>query len=181
MGLFDFLKEKKAGQELKDLVWMNSEAKLKGFLQLQQLHPEALYVAWFEDTQKEYEQISGHQISIKMAHGLLGSMTKDKIVVFLEHYPLRSREEVLVKHWQAKEILVLSSLDEPLFQCFGSSNIVPLLEKLGADTYEMLTHPLIGKSIQNAQGKLDKKMVVESKTNSAEEWFRKNIRDSQLS
>lgn len=180
MGLFDFLKEKKGGQELKDLVWLNNEAKLKGFLQLQQLHPGALYVAWFEDTQKEYEQISGHQISIKMAQGLLASMTKDKIVVFLEHYPLRSKEEMLVKYWNAKEIFVLSALDEPLFQYFGGGNVVQLLKKLGSSDHEMLTHPLIGKSIQNGQRKLDQKMVVESKANSAEEWFRKNIRDTDL-
>jgi preprotein translocase subunit SecA len=59
--------------------------------------------------------------------------------------------------------------------CFGGERTIELMKKLGLQEDEPVGHTMITKSIQNAQSKLEKEVLVEHKTNSAQEWFILNV------
>jgi preprotein translocase subunit SecA len=61
-----------------------------------------------------------------------------------------------------------------LFKQFGGERIQMMMKQLGVEQQEMLEHPMISKSLENAQRKLEKKVGTEHLANSPEEWFRKN-------
>jgi hypothetical protein len=179
MGLFDFLRKKDSGSVGKDLVWMTRSAKLEGCYQLIQRHPDAILIAWFSDTETLFKKFLETKVEkvpeIKLAktHSFLS--VSGKTIIFLEHYPTKSKEESLIKEWKPREMLVLNSLDEPLFEQFGSERIIQLMKAMGMEEYESLEHTMITKSISNAQRKLDKKVPVELSANSSREWFKKNM------
>ncbi|MBK8044067.1 MAG: hypothetical protein IPK21_16270 [Haliscomenobacter sp.] len=85
-----------------------------------------------------------------------------KTVIFLEHYPLLSRETTLTKGWKPAQALFLTALDEPLFSRFGGDRLVNLVQQLGLEETENLEHPMITKSIARAQRKLDEKLKEET-------------------
>jgi hypothetical protein len=178
MSLFNFSKTKDPKPEMHDLVWINQNERLKGSWLLLLQHPGAVLLSWFNQTKEEYEKYfveNGITQEIKIA-GLPGlHLTPEQTVIFLEHYPLRSKEEALIKDWNVKQIIFLNALDEPLFQQFGSERIIQMMKALGIKEGEFLEHSLISKSIENAQHKLEKKITFESHANSAKEWFAKNM------
>jgi hypothetical protein len=116
----------------------------------------------------------GIKPEIKIAKNISHLMTQEKTVIFLEHYPFRSKEENFIADWEAEKIYVLSSLDEPLFEQFGGEKIISLMKQMGLKDDEMIEHSLVSKSIVNAQLKLEKKVGVEITAQSAKEWFKKN-------
>jgi hypothetical protein len=112
---------------------------------------------------------------IKMARQVTANSVFDKTVIFLEHYPFRSKEENLMADWQPKEVFVLNSLDEPLFAMFGGDKITSLMQRMGMKSDEVMENPIIGRSLENAQRKIEKEVGIDSLANSAEEWFKKNM------
>jgi hypothetical protein len=178
MGLFDFFKSKKIGPNVKDLVWMDSPDKLLGALKLYEEHRDAVFVAWFLHTEAEFARLFSAKFSmppqIKIANQVSASSVLDKTVIFLEHYPLRSKEESLMADWKPKEVFVMNSADDPLFKQFGGDKIQMMMHQLGVKSGEMLQHVMINKALKNAQHKLEKKVTAEMMADSAEEWFRKN-------
>jgi len=182
MGLFDFFKKKNTGPEMKDLVWMDRANKLSGGLKLYEAHKDAVVIAWFSVTENEFNKLFAAKLSmppqIKMANQITAATVLDKTVIFLEHYPFRSKEENLIAEWKPKEIFVLNSLDEPLFKMFGGERITTMMQRMGMQDGETIEHPMVSKSLERAQRKLEEKVVMESSANSAEEWFRKNSIES---
>jgi len=178
MSLFNFSKTKDTKPEMHDLVWINQKERLKGSLILLLEHPGAVLFSWFIQTRDDFEKYfieNGISQEIKTA-GLPGlHLAPEQTVIFLEHYPIRSKEEVLIKDWNVKQIIFLNALDEPLFQQFGGERMIQMMKTLGVKEGEFLEHSLITKSIENAQHKLEKKVSFESHANSAKEWFAKNI------
>jgi hypothetical protein len=179
MGLFNLFKKGNNLPELKDLVWKNQAGKFEGGLNFILKYPQALCICWFSETQNTFNKFlstkNGTNIEVKMARTVQPFMVEGKTVFFLEHYPLRTEEEKLVQLWNVKEIFVLSALDEPLFEQFGGNNIINLMDRLGMKEDEYIEHSMIGKSIKNAQTKLQQKVNLESTANSSRDWFRINI------
>ena len=179
MGLFDFLNKKPAGPNMKDLVWMNKHAKLQGCLNLARVHTDAVFISWFSQTQDEFKQYvqdqHGVMSDIRSARTVSPSHIENKKVFFLEHYPLRNKEEELIAEWKVKEVYVLNSLDEPLFENFGGQNIMQLMQKMGMQEEESMENTMISKSIENAQRKIAQKLIVENSASSSADWFKRNI------
>ncbi|MBC7587761.1 MAG: hypothetical protein H7178_05310 [Chitinophagaceae bacterium] len=73
------------------------------------------------------------------------------------------------------EATILSGLDEPFFQLFGSDKIVELLSKLGMNEDEAIEHPMITASIINAQKKLAKQVLIDYTARSQKDWMEKNV------
>ncbi|MDZ4822468.1 MAG: hypothetical protein SH856_03315 [Flavobacteriales bacterium] len=140
--------------------------------------PDAIVVAWFENTAQEYEQFfaeSEKQLDVKLVKEIRTPQVESKRLILLEHYPLLSIEEEMLRNWKAKEIVVLNSLEEPLLVQFGNENIIPLMKKTGMNEDEYLEHKMISSSIGHAQRKLDSKVKNEFKANSQKEWFAMNF------
>jgi hypothetical protein len=178
MGFFDFLTGGKKGIRTRDLVWMSHTAKFNGLISLMGDNPGAVIITWFPDSLNDFRRFykakMGSDPQIKIASSVNPYMVTGKTVFFLEHYPVKTREENLMKDWNAAEVIVLNALDEPLFTQFGSDRIAGMLQKMGTKEDEIIEHSLISKSIVNAQGKIQSQIRNEYSADSAAEWFRKN-------
>jgi len=99
--------------------------------------------------------------------------------LFVEHYPIYSKEEALLYKIDSLTtynavILFFVSLDEPLLQVFGSDNIKVMMQRLGLTETECIEHSWVTKSIVNAQKKIEKKISSDNEAQSQDAWFKKN-------
>ena len=173
-GLF----KKSDGIAVIDKVWMSKQAKWKACSAMMVLNPPSLFVAWFEETADElsrYLSLPSDKKTLMLASDLTSDTIQNRMVMFVEHYPLSSVEQNLFKRLNLKEVPVLLSLDEPFFQKFGGEKTVELMKKLGVKEDEVLGHAMIGKSIRNAQEKIASKVKSEKKAPSQEEWMKLNV------
>lgn len=179
MGLFNFSQKKKS-TPIKDMIWINQLAKQNGCLKFIKEQPEVVVAAWFSETEEIFNQFlnqqNGLSVDIHQAKSMHYSQVAEKILVFLEHYPLREKEDEVIEKLNPKQVYVFSSLDEPLFNQFGGGKMVDLMKNLGIKEDEIIEHPMISKSIENAQHKLAEKITFENSASSAKEWFERNIR-----
>lgn len=178
MGIFNFSQKKKGTPNIKDMVWMSQSAKLRGCLKLIQEQKDVVVIAWFSKTQEEFHQFLNEQhgldIEIQLAQTLISTQISNIKLILLEHFPLRNKEENLILNLNPTQVIVLNSLDEPLFEVFGSEEIIRLMKSLGMKEDEMIEHPMISKSIVRAQQKLEQKVICENSANSSKEWFERN-------
>lgn len=178
MGLFDLFTKKPSGPTVRDLSWINKQGKWNGCLKLIAENPNAVLVSWFVQTAAELihfaESKNKPAPEIRNAHYLSASAVENKTVIFLEHHPLFSKEENLLKDWKAKQVYVLNSMDDSLFEHVGGQNIADLMRKLGMQEDESIENTMISKSIRKLQDKIEKAITVENPAQSVEEWFARN-------
>lgn len=180
MSLFNwFGKKEPPTVTAKSLVWMHAAARQKGVLQLMQKHSNSVLVAWFPETQRQWQtfmQQQGFNNKVMIARQINAVQLVNKMVILLEHYPLASKESAFLESLHSDSILITSSLDEPLFNYFGGDRISKLLEGMGMNGDEAIEHELVTSAIRNAQRKLEKNVLMEQTANSMQEWFDKNGR-----
>lgn len=168
---------KKQASKIHDLVWIHGPAKKSGLLALLTDKPDAVLIAWFEETREEFTQfLQSRQINspVYLYREFHASQASGKPIILLEHYPLAEKEKELFQNFTGQEILILSALDEPLFKRFGGDKIADMMKKLGIDETESVSHNLISSAITNAQEKIAKKISIEQSARSAGEWLDRN-------
>lgn len=178
-ALFGKKEDDQEGHVFSDRAYMSTPAKMKACAALAGKDPDLLFIAWFEDTARQFRQyFSENNISenrITEARYVHQPQLLSKKPVFLEHYPLHSTETELIKNWDHKKIPVYSALDEPLFKHFGSEKILPMLKLMGMKEDEAMEHPLVSKSILKGQEKIREKVMMEKSALSQAEWMQKNL------
>ena len=158
---------------------MSKAAKLKAAGSMLKANPDCLFVAWFESTAKEFEShlnLQRPSANLVMAHELTHDKSLNRMVVFVEHYPLPDKEQSLFSRLNLAEVPVLSALDEPLFETFGGENITELMKKMGMKKDDIVSHAMVTKSIRRAQDKIAEKVKIDQSATSPEEWFSINLR-----
>ncbi len=181
--LFNLFGKKDGGAEshvLVDRAYVSTAAKMQACAKLANAEPNHLFICWFADTAAQFKaffmQEGLDESLITETHHLHASKLLNKIPVFVEHYPLHTKELDLIKNWQTEKIIVFSALDEPLFKHFGSDKIIPLIKMLGMKEDEAIEHKMVTKSIINGQEKIAQIITVEQSASSQEEWMRKNVK-----
>ncbi|MES2777269.1 MAG: hypothetical protein V4722_24035 [Bacteroidota bacterium] len=179
MGLFSFFSKKEtiAKAKVKDMIWMYHGGKRQGCLNILKQNPNVALVAWFPETQQQWQEfLQQQQVSqpVLLVRGLNALQLTGKSIIMLEHYPLASKEENFLQSIKQPEVIVLSAMDEPLFTKFGGQRIIDLMQKLGMKEDEAIEHKMITQSLHNAQLKLEKKVITEQTAQSMQEWFAKN-------
>jgi hypothetical protein len=175
--MFSIFKKKAVSTKIKDVVFAKKEGKWKALLEVAKKTSDTIFVAWFEKSIEElhaffHEQgLEANVILFRQVHsGMIGS----KQVIFIEHYPLQEKEQQVFSSLANNNISVYSSLDEAFFKLFGGENISAVIDKLGLQENEAVSHSMITKSIANAQQKLAAKVTVDQSACSMEEWIQKN-------
>jgi len=176
--MFGLFKSKTSGVKVLDKIWMSKAAKLNAAVSMLKANPDCLFVAWFESTAKEFElhlNLNRPSPNLVMASELSYEKALNRMVVFVEHYPLAAVEQSLFLKSGLQEAPVLSALDEPFFQKFGGPNLVDLMRKLDMKEDDIVSHSLVSKSIRRAQDKIAGKVKIDQKAASPEEWFSINL------
>jgi hypothetical protein len=175
--MFSLFKKNDLDFIIKDQIWISQVAKLNACKALVKSNSTCLFVFWFESSLDEFKNTLLPEESLDcllMADRVTKSIIADRILIFAEHYPLPKKENDLFKALSLKEVQILSSMDEPLFEKFGGEQTLDLMKKLGVDENEVITHRLITKAIKAAQEKIEKKVLHERKATSQQEWFKIN-------
>ncbi len=176
--LFDLFKKKQPANTFTDKTYGNMEAKKRACVALASQDASVIFIAWFAETAALFKQtFAANQLGedrIVEVRNLSPAVMKARRPVFLEHFPLRQKEEALIESWPPGNIEVFNALDEGLFQYFGGERILALMKQMGMQEDEVMEHPMISKSIRNSQDKLAKKIILEQSAHSQREWFKKN-------
>jgi hypothetical protein len=163
-----------------DRAYVTTAAKMNACIELAKKEPDHLFICWFADTAVKFKAFFVQQgldeSLITEARFLHGGKLENKIPVFVEHYPLHTKELDLIKNWESEKIIVYSAMDEPLFKYFGSEKLIPLMKMLGMKEDEVIEHAMVSKSIIKGQEKIAQQVILEQSAASQEEWMRKNIK-----
>ena len=178
-NLFGKKEEKGPERLFKDVVWIDTEAKNQGLLNIFKANPDVLFVAWFPDAAASFRAFgTAHGIAetqVKEARQLHQHDVQGKQVVFLEHHPLHPKEVKLAEDLHLGPTEVHGALDEAIFVYFGSEKMMPFVKMLGFKASDPIEHPFVTASVIKAQEKMEKKVVVEQSANSLAEWLKKNL------
>jgi hypothetical protein len=176
--MFGLFKSAEKGPKVIDKVWMSKAAKMNACKDLLKLDSSCVFIAWFEATKDEFVRELGlvsQNNNVFTVDSITVDQLRDSIVAFVEHHPLRTKEDQIFKRLMLKDVNVLSSLDEPFFAQFGGEKIIDLMRKLGMNEDEVIGHSMINRAIRNAQEKIRKKVVVEKNASSQDEWYKLNM------
>lgn len=172
--MFGLFKSKSKYNTVNDQVWMTIEAKFRACQKMLQANPDTVFVAWFDDTAQALRKslnVDEKTNTVLVAEHILSENLKNKLLIFVEHYPLIEKEQNLFVRMGLNNVPVLSALDEPFFNIFGGDRLRELMGKLGTHEDEVIAHAMINKSIVRAQEKIAKKVQVEKISTSAQQWF----------
>lgn len=173
MGIFSLF-SKTGSVPRTDLIWITAAAKLKGTPACLGNNRPDLCIAWFEETERTYNRILNEEnqmnIGIKMAGSLRSFDCSGKTAVFLEHYPLYSREAALIEDYRPARVCFMNSLDDPLFQLFGG-NIASLMRSLGLGEEEFIENDMVSNAVIKAQKKVEKRIRDDFYARSGQEWI----------
>lgn len=163
----------------KDRAFMTTAAKMNACARLAKDDEAYIFIGWFPETVKKFKVFftenginENRVVESKQLHA---SQLMSHKPVFIEHYPLHSKEEALVHNWEAKNIMVYSAMDEPLFRHFGSDKIIPMMKLMGMKESEVIEHALVSKSIIKGQQKIEEQVSLEQSANSQAEWMQRNL------
>ncbi len=172
MAFFDFFRSSEVSRT--DLVWQNMEAKRKGCLDFLKNNKFDLCIAWFEETLDLFKHFlneeNGLNIEIVLGKSLFPYSLEKKTVLFLEHYPLFSKEQNILSSKSIQRVCFMNSLDDAVLKIFGG-NISQMMKTMGMSENECLEHKLISKSIIRAQKKLEKIVHRDYPSKSGDEWM----------
>jgi hypothetical protein len=178
--MFNFFRKKQPVLPVQEKIWMTQSAKFQFLLDGSKKNDQLLLVCWFPDT---YSDISSffstngmQQAPLQLAREIRQSMLTNKQVIFAEHYPIYTKEKTVFEELGLSSVTICSSLDEPLFTHFGGERIIGLMKSLGMEESSAIEHPMITRSIRNAQEKIEKKLSFEQSATSQKDWFEKNFK-----
>ncbi|MFZ1806827.1 MAG: hypothetical protein WAU36_06390 [Cyclobacteriaceae bacterium] len=176
--MFGLFKSKTPKVSISDQVWLSQQSKWNACLKMAAANDQCIFVAWFSKTKDDLSQfLESNDVvsSVVLARDVTAS-ERNGLYIFVEHYPLSEVEQALFLKLRLNKVPVLSSLDEHLFSMFGGEKTIRLMEKLGMEKDEIVSHPMITQSIRSAQRKIAKQVEVELKAESQQEWLSKNIK-----
>jgi hypothetical protein len=177
--MFNLFKKKDDSVKVIDKIWMSETAKWNGILDLWKKDQDLVIITWFNETNRHLTSLFAKEASsaarLFMAREVHSSELNGKHIIFAEHYPMRTKEQETFKQWHLTEAIVHSAMDEPLFLHFGGEKIIGMMKQLGMKDDNTIEHKMISGSIENAQDKIEKKVVAEQLANSQKDWIEKNL------
>ena len=173
-------KKPESGGTLTDCVFISNQGKLNALVALAKQADNAIFIGWFTDSitilRKIFAENGLNESSIVEAKHIHISILNNHQPVLIEHHPMLQKELDLMEKFHIVKISVYSSLEEPLFKHFGSEKIISMAKLLGMKEAEAIEHPMVSKSIAQAQQKIAYKVLVEQNAGSQEEWLKKNLK-----
>lgn len=163
--------------QVQDKIWMSEQWKWQACTEALMQNKNLLIAVWFEETyNKVTSSIGAPSLTDQI---VLTRQLHDNVqshsIIFAEHYPLYKKEEELFRKLHLSEVVIYSSLDEPLLKHFGGNLIITLAKQFGFAEDEPMENELISSAIKNAQEDIANKVFAEQLTSSQAEWLMKNL------
>ena len=162
-----------------DKIFIHSKNKWPYCKKILDENSKTVFIGWFDESIDELESYflqTSVQASILKARTAYRSQIEGMRVVFIEHHPMKTKEDQFFDQLNLKNVVFLSAVDEPLLKYFGGEKLVKVMESLGMKEEDPIEHKLITQSIVTAQKKIDAKVLVEQSTKSQAEWMQRNLK-----
>ncbi len=97
-------------------------------------------------------------------------------IIVAELYPVPERDLALQDLFSSFGVSLryYVALDDPLMKRFGSDQLIEMMKQLGGSETDPIEHELVTNSIFKAQEKIKASATSDLKSESADEWFKKN-------
>ena len=178
--MFKLFRSGESKAKITDRVFMHQHGKWNYCLKILAEEPKTIFIGWFDATIAELENAIARNNSspavILNAKTIHRSQVEGSSIIFIEHHPMKSKEELVFDQLGLKEATILSALDEPLLTLFGGEKLIDIMQKLGMKGDEIIEHKMVSQSIANAQKKIEEKLVVEQSVRSQAEWIEINLK-----
>jgi hypothetical protein len=179
-GLFGKKENNSFHKKFTNVIYATELAKQKGIIQFAKANSDAIFIAWFTNTALHYrKQFLANNINedrIVEAKSFSAAKYSTAKIIFLEHFPLRTKEDALVQNCMQEEFVFYNALTEPIFAYFGSDRIIDLMSKMGYKDDETIQHKMIDKSLLRAQEKIAERVQFETNTSASQsEWMLVNV------
>jgi hypothetical protein len=107
---------------------------------------------------------------------IFGQRTTPVSMLVAERHPLRAEDDKARRLAAALPypctVRFHLSLDDPLLERFGGERLKPLLDQLGMNEEEELSHPTITRAVRRAQKQLARRAIGEIEATSVDDWLR---------
>lgn len=104
---------------------------------------------------------------------------REVLIVAAEHHPLKEGDEVILSFLSRlpcrSKIRFHCALDEPLLKMFEAGRVLGLLNNLGWNKKDYISHSAINSAIEKAQEKVKRKARGDQRVDSSDEWFYYNV------
>ncbi len=201
MGIFDWLKKPKSNvDQLDDLIWLTKHAKFTGIAAAtaryltEPARPLAvLLVAHFRDCLEQLQaliqQAGFDNVIAATAENLkgrsalrLGSDDSQIVeIIVAERHPLQAHDAAVAEFAQSLpcrcRLVHHISLEDPMLRMFAGEWVQNVLQRLGMNEDEAIESRMVTRRIQAAAQKIERQVVSDLPTNSAEEWLERNCPD----
>jgi hypothetical protein len=179
-GLFGKKENNTFKKKFTNVIYASETAKDKAIIQNAKLDAQAIFVAWFKNTALHYKaQFLVNNINedrVIEAVNFSAAKYNNATIIFLEHFPLRAKEETLLQNCVEEEFIFYNSLTEPIYQYFGGARIIEVMSKLGFKDDETIKHKMIDNSLLKAQQKIAEKVQFETNTSASQsDWMLVNV------
>ena len=178
--MFNLFHSKDGKIKISDRVFMHRQAKWNYCQKILMEDPKIIFLGWFDDTIAELENFFGRHNSSPIialnARTTHRTQVQGSSIIFIEHHPMKSKEELMFEQLSLKEAIILTSLDEPLLKIFGGEKLIDIMQKLGMKEDELIEHKMVSQSIANAQKKIEERMIVEQSVRSQSEWLEQSLK-----
>jgi hypothetical protein len=185
--MFGLFRSKKKQAKTTSRIGLSRDAALNALVnEIGKMSNPAMVFYFFDETRDTFKGVMERKnvSNAKLVNARKISTTSLQIsdnnkIYCIDHYPIasifRSFKEAVAEANQSIEIVVYGGLDEPIFDVFGGERVRGMISRLGMKPDEMIDHGMVAKSIQNAQEKIENKVITESLTDSSREWFKRNL------
>ena len=179
-GLFGKQKSNHFHKKFTNIIYSSNLAKQNGIIKYAQENTDCIFIAWFNNTAVNFrkEFLANHLKEDRIVESKSFSAAKYQTqkITFLEHFPLRAKEEGLIQNCIQTEFIFFNALTEPIFQYFGSDRIIELMSKMGHKDDETIEHKMIDDSLLKAQQKISEKVQFESNVSASQaDWMLINV------
>jgi hypothetical protein len=184
-GLFGKKERNSFHKKFTNVIYASDIAKQKGIVQFALANNDAIFIAWFTNTAASFrKQFLANNINedrIVEAKSFSAAKYSTATIIFLEHFPLRAKEEELVQHCIQEEFIFYNALTEPIFQYFGGDRIIELMRKMGYKDDETIQHKMIDNSLLKTQQKIAERVQFESNTSASQsDWMLVNVGSEKI-
>jgi hypothetical protein len=184
-GLFGKKENNRFHKKFTNVIYASELAKQRGIIQFAQANNDAIFIAWFTNTainfRKQFLANNINEDRIIEAKSFSVAKHNSAKIIFLEHFPLRAKEEALVQNCMQEEFIFYNALTEPIFAYFGSDRIIDLMGKMCYKDDETIQHKMIDKSLLRAQEKIAERVQFETNTSGSQsDWMLVNVGSGEM-
>jgi preprotein translocase subunit SecA len=190
--MFGLFKSKPSKKKIDYLVYRTEVAKYK--MMVDDIRKkftsskDIIVVCFFKDTYQQLQKLfevsrvnqGDHDTRFSLLmhdEGKWKTFGMDYTMILGDIHPMASvMQEVADSHNGEGPLTCYLSFDNAFFNLFGGERLVTLLDRLGLEEYEHISHTMVDKSIESAQKKIEEKVEFQKPASSIDEWMQLNVK-----